>query len=231
MELDVKHRKRRRAKRTLAFWVLAALVLFAVLSLVLSANMRPAMAALAEARISAAATRAMNEAILASMEDEATFSKLVDVRTDEGGVYLFNTNARLMNLVAAACAQDAQQRIAELGEQGVTVPFGTITGISFLSGKGPYLKVVFTPIGSVKSEFHSETSTSGINQTLYRIYLTLTASVRLVLPGVSQSVSVRAEAAIAESIIVGNVPQVYTNVANPDDMLNLIPTTPQDPQP
>ena len=76
----------------------------------------------------------------------------------------------------------------------------------------------------MQSEFHSEFVSSGINQTLYRVNLLLTASVRLVMPGVSEIISVRAEAAIAESIIVGDVPQVYTNVASEEDMLNLIPT-------
>lgn len=226
MELEVRHRKRRKAKRTALIAFAATLGSVVVLSLVLSANMRPAMTALAEARIRAAATHAMNEAILTAMADESNFTELVDVRTDASGVYLFSTNARRMNLIAAACAQDAQTRIAQLGEQGVTVPFGTVTGISFLSGKGPYMKVVFTPMGSVSSAFRSESSTSGINQTLYRIYLTLNASIRLVLPGVSESITVSCEAAITENILVGDVPQVYTNVANKEDLLNLVPTTP-----
>ena len=47
---------------------------------------------------------------------------------------------------------------------------------------------------------------------------------RLILPGVTDTIQVSAEAAIAESIIVGDVPEVYTNVANEEDMLNLIPS-------
>ncbi len=226
MELEIKHRKRRRTKKRVLITAASLVILLIVVALVLSANMRPAMIALAEARIRSVATRAMNEAILNGMQDSESFTKLLDVRTDENGVYLIKTDTRLMNLIAAECTKDAQERITKMGEQGVTVPFGTITGISFLSGRGPYFKVVFTPIGSVISEFRSETSTSGINQTLYRIYLTLTASVRLVLPGVSQGISVSYEAAIAESIIVGDVPQVYTNVANEEDLLNLVPTSP-----
>ncbi len=226
MELEIKHRRRRRTKKRALITAASLVILLIVAALVLSANMRPAMIALAEARIRSVATRAMNEAILNGMQDVESFTKLLDVRTDESGVYLIKTDTRLMNLIAAECTKDAQERITKMGEQGVTVPFGTITGISFLSGRGPYFKVVFTPIGSVKSEFRSETSTSGINQTLYRIYLTLTASVRLVLPGVSEGISVSCEAAIAESIIVGDVPQVYTNVANEEDLLNLVPTSP-----
>lgn len=48
------------------------------------------------------------------------------------------------------------------------------------------------------------------------------------MPGISRSIKVSSEAAIAESIIVGEVPQVYTNVESTDDMLNLIPTEPLD---
>ena len=226
METDIRHRTHKRTKKALLLSIGLLVLLFVVFSLVLSANMRPAMTALAEARIRSVAVRAMNEAIFAAMENDVAFSELVEVKTNENGVYLCNLNTQKMNLMASSCSQDAQERISQLGEQGITVPFGTITGISFLSGKGPFFKVVFTPVGSVKSEYRSDASTSGINQTLYRIYLTLTASVRLVLPGVSESISVSCEAAIAESLIVGNVPQVYTNVANTEDMLNLVPTTP-----
>lgn len=42
------------------------------------------------------------------------------------------------------------------------------------------------------------------------------------MPGVSENITVQAQAAITESIIVGEVPQVYTNVPN-DYMYDLIP--------
>ena len=63
-------------------------------------------------------------------------------------------------------------------------------------------------------------------QSLYRVNIRLTSTIRLIMPGVSHSIEVSAKAAIAESIIVGEVPQVYTNVADEEDMMNLIPTEP-----
>lgn len=44
------------------------------------------------------------------------------------------------------------------------------------------------------------------------------------MPGIYELIRVSTEAAIAENIIAGEVPQVYTNVASEEDMLNLIPT-------
>ena len=217
-------RKFRKFKKRLALIMVALCILSILGAALLSRNMRPALQALAEARIRSIAARAMNDAILESMGDETTYAQLLSVKDNGEKVYMLQANARNMNILAADCAEAAQVRIAQIGEQGVTVPLGTVTGISFLSGKGPGIRVSFTPVGSVQSEFSSDLQASGINQSLYRVNLRLTASVRLILPGVSEVIQVSAEAAIAESIIVGDVPEVYTNVAGEEDMLNLIPT-------
>ena len=210
--------------RTVLFLLVLLIVLLSLSVALLSVNMRPAMTALAIAHIRSVAARAMNDAILESMGDETNYARLIQVHESSERVYMLQANTHKMNILAADCAEAAQERIAQMGDQGISIPIGTITGISFLAGKGPSLKVTFSPAGSVQSEFNSEFVSSGINQTLYRVNLLLTASVRLVMPGVSETISVRAEAAIAESIIVGDVPEVYTNVASEEDMLNLIPT-------
>ena len=216
--------RKKRFLRTVLFLIVLLIVLLSLSVALLSVNMRPAMAALAIARIRSVAARAMNDAILESMGDETNYARLIQVHESSERVYMLQANTHKMNILAADCAEAAQERIAQMGDQGISIPIGTITGISFLAAKGPSLKVTFSPAGSVQSEFNSEFVSSGINQTLYRVNLLLTASVRLVMPGVSETISVRAEAAIAESIIVGDVPEVYTNVASEEDMLNLIPT-------
>ena len=221
---DVTTRKSRLFRRQAAITIGLLCGLAILGAALLSRNMRPALTALAEARIRAIAARAMNDAILESMGDEETYAKLLSVKENGEKVYMLQANTRNMNVLAADCAEEAQNRIAQIGEQGITVPLGTVTGVSFLSGKGPGIRVSFTPVGSVQSEFSSDLRSSGINQSLYRVNLKLTASVRLILPGVSETIQVSAEAAIAESIIVGDVPEVYTNVASEEDMLNLIPT-------
>jgi sporulation protein YunB len=216
--------RKKRFLRTVLFLLVLLIVLLSLSVALLSVNMRPAMTALAIARIRSVAARAMNDAILESMGDETNYARLIQVHESSERVYMLQANTHKMNILAADCAEAAQERIAQMGDQGISIPIGTITGISFLAGKGPSLKVTFSPAGSVQSEFNSEFVSSGINQTLYRVNLLLTASVRLVMPGVSETIFVRAEAAIAESIIVGDVPEVYTNVASEEDMLNLIPT-------
>ena len=213
-----------RALRRFLITASAIVILIIALTTWIGGNMREAMAALASARIRAVSAKAMNDAILDTMESNSAYTALLHIRENGTKVYMVQADPQQMNLLAAQCAEAAQERIAALGEQGISIPIGTITGLTFLSGKGPSIHISFTPAGSVQSQFSSEFTSSGINQTLYRVNLKLTASVQLVMPGVYQSISVTAEAAIAENIIVGEVPEVYTNVASEEDMLNLIPT-------
>lgn len=208
-----------RRKLLPVFFLLAAVLLFVSTN----NNMRPALVSIAEARINALAVTAMNDAILECMEESSSYADLVTAYENGERIYMLQADARQMNMLASDCCAAAQARIASLGEQGVSVPLGTLTGITYLSGRGPGINVSFTPVGSVYSEFRSELASSGINQSLYRVNIRLTSSIRLIMPGVSKTITASSEAAIAESIIVGEVPQVYTDVAE-EDMLNLIPT-------
>ena len=219
---------RRKRKKPLKILLLTACIFMAgciALLLMINDNMRPALTAIAEARITALAVSAMNDAIMERMDDNS-YTSLITAYDNGEKVYMIQADTRQMNMLASDCCAAAQTRIAAMGEQGVSVPLGTVSGITYLSGRGPGIRVMFTPVGSVESDFDSELVSSGINQSLYRVNIRLTSTIRLIMPGVSHSIEVSAKAAIAESIIVGEVPQVYTNVADEEDMMNLIPTEP-----
>ena len=219
---------RRKRKKPLKILLLTSCIFIAgciALLLMINDNMRPALTAIAEARITALAVSAMNDAIMERMDDNS-YTSLITAYDNGEKVYMIQADTRQMNMLASDCCAAAQTRIAAMGEQGVSVPLGTVSGITYLSGRGPGIRVMFTPVGSVESDFDSELVSSGINQSLYRVNIRLTSTIRLIMPGVSHSIEVSAKAAIAESIIVGEVPQVYTNVADEEDMMNLIPTEP-----
>ena len=188
-----------------------------------NAGLRPVLEGLASARVESAAARAMNEAILEVLSGEAAGGLLSARESNQGHISLLTADTGKLNLLAADCAAAAQKRIMDLGEQGVSVPLGTLSGLPLLSGLGPRLSFRFTPVGMVQSSFHSEFRSAGINQTLHRITLQLTGTVRVILPGRAYSVTVTAQAPVAENVIVGDVPEAYTNVANEEDLLNLIP--------
>ena len=215
---------KRRKRKLLICLVLVLLAAGGTLWYV-NVSLRPVLEGLASARVESAAARAMNEAILEVLGTDAAQELLSARESKEGHISLLTADAGKLNLLAADSASAAQRRIQDLGEQGVSVALGTLSGVPLLSGLGPRLSFRFTPVGMVQSSFHSEFRSAGINQTLHRITLQLTGTVRLVLPGRTSTVTVMALAPISENVIVGDVPEAYTNVANEEDLLNLIPGT------
>ena len=213
----------RKRKRKLLVCLMMVLLAAGAALWYVNEGLRPMVEGLASARVESAAARAMNEAILEVLGTDAA-GELLSVQTsNQGHISLLTADAGKLNLLAADCAAAAQTRIMDLGEQGVSVALGTLSGIPLLSGLGPRLSFRFTPVGMVQSSFHSEFRSAGINQTLHRITLQLTGTIRIVLPGRACSVTVMTQAPVAENVIVGDVPEAYTNVANTEDLLNLIP--------
>ncbi len=215
---------RKRKRRALICLMTVALAAGAALWFV-NESLRPVLEGLVSARVESAAARAMNEAILEVLSGDAAEALLSARESNQGHISLLTADAGKLNLLAADGAAAAQRRIMDLGEQGVSVTLGTLSGVPLLSGLGPRLTFRFTPVGMVQSSFHSEFRSAGINQTLHRITLQLTGTIRVVLPGRAYTVTVTAQAPVSENVIVGDVPEAYTNVANEEDLLNLIPGT------
>lgn len=205
--------------------IFAACLIALLLSafLFINKNLRPVLVGLASARVQAIAAQAMNDAILEIVGDGTAYSDLVTIHANNEKVYLLQANSSKLNVLAADCGNAALKRITALGEQGVRIPAGTITGIPLFSGLGPQITMRFTPAGAVKGSFESDFTSAGINQTMHRINIKLTATLRVILPGESHTLTVDATAPVAENIIVGDVPNAYTNVANEEDLLNLVP--------
>ena len=212
-------------KRRFKFFtvMLVILLLLVVGFLYINVSLSPVLEGLSAARVESLAAKAMNDSILEILGSEEAQKTLINIYSSERGVYLLMANSARLNVIAADCAASAQQRIMALGEQGISIPIGTLSGIPTFAGIGPSVKLKFTPAGAVRSSFSSEFRSAGINQTLHRITLKLTATLRVILPGKSYSISVVAEAPIAESIIVGDVPDAYTNLADQQWLTSLVP--------
>lgn len=205
-------------------WLLLVLIILFGMLFFINARIYPAMEALAQAKAEKLAIRAMHEAILISLSSEKVYDKLLAPSVNADGVYMLNADAAAMNTLSYECSVTAQKLLSKESEQGIKISVGTLSGIAPLSGMGPNIKIRFTPAANVQSTFESTLKKSGINQTLYRVKIILTAEIYIILPGKSSKLTVSTDAAIAESVIVGEVPQVYTNVEDEENMLELVPS-------
>ena len=187
-------------------------------------NLTQVALSLATARARALAVTALNQAADEVIAEGVAYDELMIVtRGDQGQVRLIQSNTQALNQLATSVSLNAQSRLSAIENQSVRVPLGSTLGFTILAGYGPALRVQLLPVGTVVAALKTEFQTAGINQTRHRILLTLTADVRLVLPTGASTVTATTEVAIAESIIVGDVPNSFVDVNNESDMLNLVP--------
>ena len=215
-------KKKRRPKW--AAIIIIILVLAIALTIFFENSLKPAILALSEAKLKTLAMEQMNDAVL-SLTANINYSDLVNITYDkEGKVAMLQANTVAMSRLSSLIANSAQEKIAELQMQGIGIPLGNIIGGQLFAGMGPKIYVNIIPAGSVKAEFISEFTSGGINQTRHRIFIMLTATVNIVVPGMSQKVEVVVQVPVSETIIIGNVPQSYLFVDEREKMYNLLPT-------
>ena len=187
-------------------------------------GIKPTIIAMSEAKVEYIAVLAMNNAVSQILGGNIKYTDLTDVLTDKNGkITMIQYNTILINTLARETSTLAQNEIRSLGAEGISVPLGSATKSKLLSGRGPDIDVKIIPVGSVSTDFTDEFRQAGINQTRHRIFLSLQTQVRIVVPLGSNVIKVSTKVPIAETIIVGDVPDSYVNVADEDQMLNLIP--------
>ena len=91
------------------------------------------------------------------------------------------------------------------------IPLGVLTGIDIISALGPKLPIQVISVASAEGTYRNDFSSAGINQTLHRIYLDITVTAKLLLPGSIVETVVFTPICVAETVIIGQVPQTYLN--------------------
>ena len=212
--------KRKSWARAAAFF---ALLLLAAL-IALEQNLSQTMLDMAFAEAYSMAVETLNKAVKLVTENGVEYGDLMDARLDaQGRVTMLRADTMRMNELAAQTALRAEEELNSAENQFVRIPLGAALGIKSLSGFGPKMSMQILPVGAVHASFDTEFESAGINQTRHRIFLTLRATVSLIIPTGSQVVEVQSTMPIAESIIVGEVPDSFVDVNDQKDILDLIP--------
>ncbi len=211
-------------KKKIFVVLLLFLAVFICVSLYFSANINPVIQEMSEAKVRSLMTSAVNSAIYNIMTEPVGYDDLITVLTDNNGkINMIQANSLKVNELARETAKRSQESINRIGEQGLDLPMGSLTGSPVLAGQGPAIHIKILPIGSVTCKFISEFVTAGINQTRHKIYLEVQANVNIVLPVSLASVQSITQVLVCESILIGDVPQTYLDFGTTESLLDLVP--------
>ena len=190
------------------------LVILILLSfLALNAALHPIVESMLTAQARSIFTEAVNQAILDAAGDNISYNSFVELTTGEdGAVSSIQTDSMAVNKFKAYASQAVANRLEEINKKDISVPVGTLTGIELFTGRGPDVKLRLVQKGSITADLSSSFSEAGINQTCHAINCDVSAQFYAVIPGFKIPVDLNTTVVIAQSVIVGDVPDSYTYV-------------------
>ena len=207
-----------RQRRWVWLWLTVLLVTGLCCAAVL--HMRPIIVSLATARVSNAVNRIVVDAVRDAIDSgQVNYDVLIHLEKDETGrVAALESNMAAFNRLRSQIAGEILRRLSEVSTSELSIPVGTLTGSTLLAGRGPCIRVRMQAVGSADASLRNAFSAAGINQTKHQIYLVVDVYVSILLPGFSTTTKFSNTYAVAETVIVGSVPDNYTYFSNGADM-------------
>lgn len=166
---------------------------------------------LAEIQVMNATSDLINDAIDRRIDmGEIQYDRIVYFEKDlDGQITALKTNMAEINRLKTGTLHEINDEILALDSSDLGVPMGSLFLPEFLSGKGPVIPVQIISIRNSDANFTSSFTQAGINQTLHKLTMSVGVDVAVLILGETTSFTVTSEVMVAETIIVGNVPDTF----------------------
>lgn len=203
-----------RASNGVWLTVLTAIAAAAVITGMVMLRLRPLVAEAAQSQVENSLSRLVEAASLAALcEREVGYGDFVAIeRGTAGAITALSTDMAAMNQLRGAVLERILDELGGISVSNVRIPVGSLLGLDVFWGRGPEVSVCSMSAGTVSAEFESEFADAGVNQTQHRIWLAVCVPVKLFLPGEVLKTEVKTRLCVAETVIVGTVPDTYLNL-------------------
>ena len=203
----------RRLRRGLPLWVLTWLVAAGVMLCAVRVTeraLRPVLAAAARYQVRSQVTAAVEQWAARDLQERGVdYSDFVTITRNEAGeITALSADMARLNLLRAELSAHLLERLED-SQLELTVPVGSLLPIEPTWARGPELHLRALALGTASAEFESEFTSAGINQTRHRLWLELSVPVTVLLPGGGEELTVDSRLCVAETVIVGQVPQTW----------------------
>ncbi len=206
-------RYRRRKRHFLGWALLLAAVLTGIYLSVLQ-RYRPVAQDLAQTQVKNKSSDLINDAIAKQIErGNIHYDRIIYFEKDlNGKITALKTNMSEVNRLKTDILNIINDEILALDNQDIGVPLGSIIFPELLSGRGAQIPVRVMYISNSDAQFVSRFSEAGINQTLHQLIMDVKIDVTVLVLGRTQSFSVTSQVVVAETVIVGVVPETFINL-------------------
>ena len=192
-------------------WIWIILTLAGALFMLLRGQYHDVAASLARTQVMNVTSDLINDAIDRQIEEGSiAYDRMVYFEKDlEGRITALKTNMGLVNRLKTDTLNRINDEIMALDSDHIGIPMGSLILPELLAGKGPRINIRVLSIRNSEADFESRFSEAGINQTLHQLTLMVSVDVAVLVLGKTEHFTVESEVVVAETVIVGTVPDTY----------------------
>ena len=185
----------------------AAVVLFVVFRINYSSILRT----LAQTQVQNSTSDLINDAIDTQIASgDIQYDRIVYFEKDlNGRITALKTNMSEVNRLKTSILNTINDEILAMDTADLGIPIGSMFLPEILAGKGPAIPVEIIAIRNSEATFSSNFSEAGINQTLQQLVMQISVDVSVLVLGDTSSFTVTSQVVVAETIIVGDVPETF----------------------
>jgi sporulation protein YunB len=177
---------------------------------------------LAKTQVSNTTSDLINDAIDRQIEDgNIQYDRMVYFEKNlDGRITALKTNMSEVNRLKTDILNLINDEILALSTDDLGIPIGSLVLPEFLSGRGPNIPVEIMSIRNSDASFSSNFTEAGINQTLQQMNMHVSVDVTVLVLGKTESFTISSQVVVAETIIVGDVPDTYFQTGGPYEKQN-----------
>ncbi len=166
---------------------------------------------LAQTQVTNVTSDLINDAVAEQISTgNIAYDRIVYFEKDlNGRITALKTNIGEVNILKTETLNIINEQILESENFDVGVPVGSLILPELLSGRGPQLPVRILSVRNSDATFESNFTHAGINQTLHQLIMSVLVDVTVLVLGRTISFTVSSEVVVAETIIVGDVPDTF----------------------
>ncbi|GHV16310.1 sporulation protein YunB [Clostridia bacterium] len=204
-----------RRKKAKIYAVIGCLLLiFAFfITIILQAKIAPFTEYLAKSKAQYTANKIINETIAECiMEEKVGYSDLYILEKDENGnIKAETSNIVGMNNFKSKIHGALNEKFGNIKNSTISIPIGSLTNLDWFANHGPSIPVRLIFNGNIAMDFTNSFTSAGINQTKHSSALVTKTEIMIMLAGRTSVYYVENTIPIAETIILGDVPNSYLN--------------------
>ena len=203
---------RRKRRRILAFIVIPVFIIF--LFLYFYFQVSSSFISLSEDKVYAVCFNLINSIISNEIVEIGT-ENIIEYKYDSNGnIIAVNANVATMNILNSTIAEEIVNGLSDLDNIYVDVPLGSFFSSHLFSAIGPNIPIKIIPLNTVYTDYTTEFTSTGINQTQHKIFIKVNCEVSVLSSLVTNTQEIIMEIPIAETIIIGGVPSTYIELPN-----------------